>query len=202
MPEKAAETVADQTPQDTAPRSAPSPADLAPKPQGDSTPVELPADHPLVKTLAAQKDQIRALKAERDETGEKARQFDELQEANKSEMQKLIDRAEKAEKAAAQLQSEKAHRDMAAKVSKETGVPAELLIGDTEEAMRDYAGKLQAYRGPEPSAPPASIVGNADTAPANQVKQLTQADLKSMTSAQIVAADRAGQLNELKGVLT
>lgn len=202
MPEEAAETVADQTQQDTTTttESAPSPADLATKTKDTQRPAELPDDHPLVKTLAAQKEQIRALKAENQETSEKARQFDELQEANKSEMQKLIDRAEKAEKDAATLRAEKSHRDMAAKVSSETGVPAELLIGDTEDAMRDYAEKLKAYRGPEPSAPPASIVGNADTTPANQVKQLTQADLKTMTSAQIVAADRAGQLDELKGV--
>jgi hypothetical protein len=202
MSKDAAETVADQSTQDSdsASKPVPSPADLAPNSSATEQSETLPDDHPLVKTLAAQKDQIRALKAANQETSEKAKQFDELQEANKSEMQKLIDRAESAEKDAETLRSEKTHRDMAAKVSGETGVPVDLLVGDTEDDMREYAGKLRAYRGPETSAPPASIVGNADDTPANQTKQLTQADLQSMTSAQIVAADRAGQLDQLKGV--
>lgn len=210
MPENATETVADQSQQEPvfiAP-TIPTPGDVAAnaKTVADEQPTTLPEDHPLVKTLAAQKEQIRTLKAANQETSEKARQYDELQEANKTELQKLIDRAEKAEKVAAELQAEKDRSRTAAKVSAETGVPAELLAGDTEDAMRDFAEKFQAYQKTQsptpPSAPPASIVGNADSTPANQVKQLTQADLKTMTPAQIVEADRSGQLNELKGVLT
>lgn len=51
---------------------------------------QLPDDHPLVKTLAAQKAQIRELKA-------KASRLDEIEEASKSEAEKVADRLAKAD---------------------------------------------------------------------------------------------------------
>ncbi|SDT83785.1 hypothetical protein [Gordonia westfalica] len=80
-------------------------------------------------------------------------------------------------------------------------MPADLLVGDTEEEMRAHLDRLQSFRGPKqtvPPAAPASVVANADAAPANKVQQLTQADLKNMSPAQIRDADAKGQLDELK----
>ena len=51
---------------------------------------QLPADHPLVKTLAAQKAAIRELKA-------KASRLDEIEEAQKTETERNADRIAKAE---------------------------------------------------------------------------------------------------------
>ena len=51
---------------------------------------------------------------------------------------------------------------------------------------------------PSPAAP-AALVGNVDAAPPNQIKQLTQAELAGMSPAEILAADREGRLNALKG---
>jgi hypothetical protein len=55
---------------------------------------EYPPDHPLVKTLAAQKAQIRELKT-------KASRLDALEEATKSDAEKAADRISKAEAEAA-----------------------------------------------------------------------------------------------------
>ena len=51
---------------------------------------QLPNDHPLVKTLAAQKTAIKELKA-------KASRLDEFEEAQKSEAEKVADRLAKAD---------------------------------------------------------------------------------------------------------
>ena len=72
-----------------------------PTPQGGETPptanpVQLPDDHPLVKTLAAQKEAIKELRG-------KAQRLDEIEEANKSEIEKAQDRAAKAEAKAAEV---------------------------------------------------------------------------------------------------
>ena len=67
-------------------------------PAGSETPpvapMQLPDDHPLVKTLAEQKKAIKDLKA-------KASRLDEIEEAQKSETEKAADRIAKAEAEAA-----------------------------------------------------------------------------------------------------
>lgn len=58
--------------------------------QQNETKAELPDDHPLVKTLAAQKAEIKDLKA-------KAKRLDEIEESQKTQAQKDADRIAKAE---------------------------------------------------------------------------------------------------------
>lgn len=62
----------------------------------ETQPNELPADHPLVKTLSAQKATIKELKA-------KVARFDEFEESTKSEAEKAADRISKAEAEAASV---------------------------------------------------------------------------------------------------
>ena len=76
------------------------------------------------------------------ELKEKAAKFDELQEANKTELQKATEQLEK-------LKAEVEKRDKAEKlnalkasIAKEVGIPAELVSGDTEDEMRDFAKAL------------------------------------------------------------
>lgn len=76
---------------------------------------------------------------------EKAAAFDAAEEARKSELEKAQDAASKAQAELDALKKANAARDMRAKVAKETGVPAELLSGDDENACRDQAKALQAY---------------------------------------------------------
>lgn len=56
----------------------------------EQKPEELPADHPLVKTLAEQKTTIKELKA-------KAKRLDELEDAQKTESEKAADKLKAAE---------------------------------------------------------------------------------------------------------
>jgi hypothetical protein len=81
--------------------SEPTPAPTPAPPAGETppaAPLQLPDDHPLVKTLAEQKKAIKDLKA-------KAQRLDEIEEATKSESEKAADRIAKAEAEAASVPS-------------------------------------------------------------------------------------------------
>lgn len=85
---------------------------------------------------------------------EKARSYDELQETQKSELQK-------AQEAAKKLQDEldgvkrKAALDAARQaVAKEAGVPADLVAGDDEDSMRAFAKAVAAFAKPGPAPKP------------------------------------------------
>lgn len=97
--------------------------------------LQLPDDHPLVKSLAAQKAEIKALK-------EKASRLDQLEEAQKSAEEKAAERAAAAESRALEAESRATRREIALeyKLSKDD---AELLddVKD-EDAMRRLAGRL------------------------------------------------------------
>lgn len=83
---------------------------------------------------------------------EKATAYDELQEQSKSELQKAQEQAAAYKRQVDEL-SAKAERDAArAKVAKETGVPAELVAGDDEDAMRAFAEAVAKWGKPS-SAP-------------------------------------------------
>ena len=64
--------------------------------QHANDPMQLPDDHPLVKTLEAQKAQIKELKA-------KASRLDQIEESQKSEAEKLAERLAKADAAEATI---------------------------------------------------------------------------------------------------
>lgn len=69
----------------------------------------------------------------------KAEQFDAAQEANKSELQKANERAQKLQGQLDSLTKEAALREMRAKVASKTNVPETLLNADTEEACTAQA---------------------------------------------------------------
>lgn len=79
---------------------------------------------------------------------EKADRLDKLEEENKSELQKANDRAEKLQKELDDLKNAQSIRDIRDKVAKETGVPAELLSGSTEEECKTQANGIKAYANP------------------------------------------------------
>lgn len=198
MPDAVAEPV-EPNPNPT-PASMPAtttpPAAVEVEPEAPKVHELYPDDHPLVKTLAAQKEQIKDLKAAKT-------RLDEIEAQKARDEQTWRERAEAAEARNAERDKQDARNALARDVVKGTGFSASLLDGlTTEDAMRARVEELRALKGPEPvapAAPPASIVGNADPKPANQVAQLTAADLKSMSPAQIREADKNGQLDELKG---
>lgn len=79
----------------------------------------------------------------------KAAKFDEMEEANKSELQKMSEKAQALEtelnsmKKAAEIQT---IRD---KVATSTGVPASLLTGDTEDDCKAQAEAIIAFAHPK-----------------------------------------------------
>ena len=93
-------------------------------------------DEIVKKRLARAKSDV---PADYEELKTKAQKFDELEEANKTELQKANEELEK-------LKTDIANRDAKAKadalkaqISKEIGVPAELIAGASEEEMRTWA---------------------------------------------------------------
>lgn len=111
-------------------------------------PIMLPDDHPLVRTLAAQKEALKEYKA-------KAARLDELEESQKSEIEKAQERARKAEEALAAKDIEATKFRVAAAKN----VPADLLTGSTEAEMVAAADRLIAFRGEQPTNPGAHVPG-------------------------------------------
>ena len=105
-----------------------------------------------------------------------------LRESQKSEAQKLIDRATAAEQRAAVAEM-KADR---ARIAAAKNVPADLLVGDTAEALEAFADQLLAFRGEpvkKPVAPPATGQGRVGG-------PVTPPDIDT----QITEAQRAGNV--------
>ena len=99
--------------------------------------------------------------ADYDDLKAKAQKWDEQQEAGKSELDKARDEI-------ARLTSEKRARDKAdkasalrAKVAEETGVPASIIAGDTEEDMKSFAASVAAWAR-RPAAPQVPSAGGFD----------------------------------------
>lgn len=112
-----------------------------------TAPEQLPADHPLVKALASQKALVKELKL-------KAAKLDEIENAQKTELQKALERAEAAEKRANTAEFE----SLRSRVASAKGVPASALTGATEEELSASADELLAWRG-KAEVPPAPKPG-------------------------------------------
>lgn len=90
----------------------------------------------------------RAKYADYDTLKEKAEKYDQLEEANKSELQKAVERGDALQVELDKLKGENAVRDLRNKVAEETGIPANLLTGKTEEECRAQAEAIAAYAKP------------------------------------------------------
>ena len=104
---------------------------------------------------------------------DKAKQFDEFQESQKTEQQKLADRATAAEAKVVEIEA----RAMRAEVAAAKGIPANLLSGSTQEELEASADALLAFRGERPKPDFGGGQRGDDVAPAGQ---LTQADVKQL----------------------
>lgn len=77
-----------------------------------------------------------------EELKEKARAFDEAQEANKSDLQKANEALAKLKKEVEARDKEDERRKLRSEVSKKTGVPETLLRGDTADDMEAFADEI------------------------------------------------------------
>lgn len=90
-----------------------------------------------------------------DELKAKATKFDEAEEANKSELQKAIDKANSLQAKLDGLEKENAVRAVREEVSQSTGVPASLLTGTTKEECETQAKAIADYKAQSAPAYPA-----------------------------------------------
>ena len=127
------------------------------------------------------------------ENAEKAKRLDELEDANRSELEKLQAQLASAQKSAAEAEAARLRASIAAK----HGVPEALLTGSNEEALEEAASALLAFKGTPPSTPSSDGQGKQGDPVSDAVKQLTREDIQSMKPEQIVAAREAGQLKTL-----
>lgn len=77
----------------------------------------------------------------------KAAKFDEAEEANKSELQKALDKANALQAELDGLKSANAVREIREEVSRETGVPASLLTANTKEDCEAQARAIAEFKG-------------------------------------------------------
>ena len=86
--------------------------------------------------------------ADYDDLKAKAQQFDAAQEAGKTELQKANEKAAKLQAQLDSLTKANTLRELRAKVAAATGVPAELLSGDTEESCTAQAQAILKFAKP------------------------------------------------------
>lgn len=86
--------------------------------------------------------------ADYDALKSKAAQFDAAEEAGKTELQKANEKNASLQAQLEQLTRANTLRDLRAKISAETGVPAELLNGETEETCKAQAAAILKFAKP------------------------------------------------------
>lgn len=116
----------------------------APQPSGEPK---------LARDAAYWKAESRKWEARAKENREKAEKWDEAEAAGKGEIERAQADAEAARAEAEAANAELARLRTASAVSAETGVPAALLHGSTEEEIRAEAAAIMAYARTAPAYP-------------------------------------------------
>ncbi|PLS30095.1 heavy metal transporter [Bifidobacterium margollesii] len=83
-----------------------------------------------------------------------AAELEKLKESTLSESERTAKHIRELETENAAMKTERQHAEWAAQVSKDTGVPADLLHGDSLEAMGEYAKALDQWAHPKPKGMP------------------------------------------------
>lgn len=135
----------------------------------------------LDKIIGARLGRVQQKFSDYDDLKTKAAQFDELEQANKSELQRERERAEAAEQRANAADQIALH----ARIAAETGVPVETIKGDDEESARACAQKILEWRDsniPKKKAPSAGGLKSGASGPGDQVtgKERAAAALRQM----------------------
>ena len=109
-----------------------------------------------------------------DELKAKAAKFDELEEASKSELQKVTERAEKLQSELDSIKKAQDLKEMRERVAKEAGVPLNsisLITGETEEVCKEQAKTIISMLTPGsyPQVPDGGEVRNVGNASAKEL---------------------------------
>lgn len=184
MSETDAPTTLDVTPATPEQQPQPAPEATTPQPSGDPRQQTFDADY--VAKLRAESAKYRT---EAKANAEAAKRLAEIEDAQKTEAQKAAEQLQALQQENARLQAEA----LKAQVAATKGVPADLLSGATEDELNAAADRLLAFRG----APQTAEYGRTTNNP-KAPKQLTKADLANMSPQEIVDADKAGLLDDVK----
>lgn len=118
-------------------------------------------DAVLKTRLAREREKIKAEYADYDELAEKAKAYDEAQEAQEriAQLEGDIKKRDEADKV----------RELRKKVAKETGIPEDLIQGADEESMKAYAAQIAEFAKVQtpagaPDLTPGSFSGSEDGA--------------------------------------
>lgn len=88
-----------------------------------------------------------------EELKQKAEQFDQIEESNKTELQKAVEKANGLQSELDALKNATKLRDLRDEVSKEKGVPANLLTGTTKEECEAQAEEIISFAKQRPGYP-------------------------------------------------
>ena len=99
-------------------------------------------DDIIKKRLSRAKSEV---PSDYEELKSKAQKFDELENANKTELQKATEELEKLKGDIAKRDAKDKANALKAKISKDTGVPAELIAGADEDEMKAWAERVAEY---------------------------------------------------------
>ena len=176
-------------------------------PQTPVTPIATPTEPVLPKAeetvdLAAETEKWKAMarkhEAASKANADKAKAYDALEEANKTELQKAADRAAAAETQLAQITA----RALRAEVAAAKGIPANLLSGSTQEELEASADALIAFKGTQPKPDMGGGDRGGDIKGANA--QLSETDVKKLYAEkkyeEIDAASKDGRLDTYLGI--
>jgi hypothetical protein len=121
----------------------------------------------------------------------------EIEEQNKTELQKAADRAAAAETKLAETEA----RVTRAEVASEKGIPANLLSGTTREELEASADALIAFRGEQKKLPDMGGGDRGTDVGADKKPQLTKEDVSKLTAekkfVEIEQARTEGRLDDL-----
>ncbi len=110
--------------------------------------------------------ETRAKFSDYDDLKAKAGEYDQLQEASKTELQKAQERAERAERELSDARAARERAELVGRVSTETGVPAGLLHGTTEDELTESAKAISEWA--RAAAYPQDKGGAGNPAPATK----------------------------------
>lgn len=152
------------------------------------------------KGLAALKSEREARKAAEKQLAAFQARIDEVEAAERTELENANHQLEKAKAEAA---TAKAELDKL-RVMQDTGLPAdmaEFLTGDSVEALTEQAEKLKAATANASTTEKRSPAADpSQGAKPNDAAQLTEADLQGMSPQQVDQARKDGRLNVLMGI--
>jgi hypothetical protein len=171
----------------------------------DETTVETTSEETSEGTdLVAELEKWKALSRKNEDrakaNADKAKKFDEIEEANKSEIEKATSRAEEAEKEVSAAKKDLALERVARKhnLSDEDVALLALIPADQIEAQAEVLAKRSDPKSGSTGASAAGKVGDQIPPKGEQITSRDQ--LKSMSASEILQAEKEGRLDHLKGI--